>query len=330
MAELNPPAGLDPASRAIWTATIAQVLEAGTMARLDLNSLAAYVSAVRTHQRATELLTASDVLIERDGKPVPNPALTVQVQAAAVIAAFARQFRLTAHHPAGPGQEHHHTPDQPEALAGVNAAPLPMGARGEHPGTWCEDHHRWECRAPKSRDRGPCHGIATVTGRCASHIGGPSARANKLATELVRRDPTYGVPEKITAEDALVGELWRTAGHVKWLGERVAELEASALTWGTTQTVTRYWGEFPGGEQVARAGPHILLDLYDRERKHLVHVAAEIIRAGLAARLLDTAQRQGAAFGRVTDLILHDLGLSPAQWALVPEVVPRRFRELAS
>jgi hypothetical protein len=325
MADLDPPAGLDDARRAIWRATIAQVLEAGTIARLDLNSLTAYVSAVHTHQRATELIAASDVLIERNGKPVPNPALAVQTQSAQTIALFARQFRLTAHTTPDGQPDDTPPPEHQPRPAVANGAPAP---RDEHPGTWCEEHHRWECRAPKSRGRGPCHGIATRSGRCSFHIGGPAARANHLAAELVRRDAVYGTPEKITAEDALVGELWRTAGHVRWLGDRVAELEATALTWGTTQTVTRYWGEFPGQERVARAGPHILLELYDRERKHLVHVAAEIIRAGLAAKLLDTAQRQGEAYAKCTDAILHDLELSPAQWAQVPVVVPRRFREL--
>lgn len=315
MTALDPPNNLDAASKQVWRDTVTAILEAGTITHLNVPSLAAYVAAVANHRRATLLLTQTDVLINRDGKASANPALAIQTQAANTIATFARQFRLNS------------------GGAGPIDAPGPKSDRDDHPGTWCDEHHRWECRANKSRGRGECHAIATSTGRCPKHMGGPEARAKKLASDLVRPDTialgvTYGEPLRITPEAALVGELWRTAGHVKWLGDRVSELEASALTWGTTQTVSRWWGEFPGSETVQKAGPHILLDLYDRERKHLVHVASEIIKAGLAQRLLSQAQEQGAAYARALDLILRDLDLTPEQWRQVPAVVPARLREL--
>lgn len=310
---LNPPPGSTPAFREVWTQTLEQIMGAGTIARVDPNSLSAYVSAVLTHQRATALLNQTDILTDQGGKPGPNPALAVQRDAASTIAQFARQFRLTAAAPPPqPGQE---PTDEPEP-------------RKDHYGTWCGQHGRWECYAPKTGGRGPCHKIAEPPdGRCSQFHGGRGKAAKVLAARLVR-EPTYGTPARVTAEQALVEELWRTAGHVKWLGERVAELEAAALTWGQSSTVTRWWGEFPGREAVEKSGPHVLLDLYDRERRHLVHIATSIVSAGLAAKLISAAQEQGAAFARCTDAILHDLGLSEEQWAMVPEVVPRRFREL--
>ncbi len=312
---LDPPPNLDQASRAIWLDTLAHIMEAGTLSRLDAHSLAAYVAAVRNHQRATTLLASTDVLIEHDGKPATNPALGIQAQAARTIATFARQFRLTA---AAPGQA-------PDDHAEPTPADQPTPAQRR--GRWCEHHHRWECTGHKKGGVDDCHQIALVsTGRCRLHDG--RRKATVLAEQLVQHVPTYGTPLKISAERALLGELWNTAGIVKWLGEQVALLEASALTWGTSIKVERWWGEYPGSEQVARAGPHALLDLYYRERRHLVHVATSIISAGLAARLVDAAQEQGAASARVVDAILHDLGLSEEQWALVPTVVPRRFREL--
>jgi phage terminase small subunit len=313
---LDPPATLTPAERAIWTDTLAQVMAAGRIDRLDPNSLAAYVSAVTTHERATTLLRATDVLIDRDGKPAPNPALQVQAQAAQVIAAFARQFRLNA----GTGQA------PPER--GQQAEHGAEAMRGPQRGRWCDEHRRYECTKDRKAGRGQCHGAAFGdTDACRMHSGKrrPDRLAVRLAEQLV---PTYGAPLRISPERALLQLLWDSAGHVKWLGQRVAELEANALTWGTDRQVTRYWGEFPGAEVLEKAGPHVLLDLYDRERRFLAHVAVEIIRAGLAARMVDLAQQQGRAYAECVDGILRDLDLTPEQWQRVPDVVPRRFREL--
>lgn len=327
---LEPPPSMSPAGQAIWRDTLAQLLAAGTISRIDPNSLGAYVTAVTNHRRAAELLARSDILtikgarlddtgqpVPGTGTPTPNPALAIQAQAAQTIAAFARQFRLTAHNPAG----------QPPAAPTGNAEPMRKGR-------WCETHNRYCCTGQRSDGGDCCRPARKTSGKCPRHD--TRTRATKLAEVLVR-EPTYGAPLKISAEEALMWELWRTAGHVRWLGERVAELESDALTWGQSQKVTKYWGEFPGQEIVERSGPHVLLDLYDRERTHLVKTATAIIGAGLADRLVRVAEEQGAAFGRVVELILADLGLSSAaceacgiadQQALVPVVVPRRFRAM--
>lgn len=314
---LDPPADLDPESRAIWVDTLAHIMEAGTLQRLDVHSLAAYVAAVRAHQKATALITASDVLIDRDGKPAPNPAVAIQQQAARTIATFARQFRLTAAAPGNAPDADHRDAAQP---------PMPAGDATPKLGRWCEQHHRNECTA-HTKAGAPCHQLANPrTGRCTRMHDGRS-KAVVLAEKLDVL-PTYGAPVQISAERALIELLWRTAGHVKWLGDRVAELETAALTWGTSQKVERWWGEFPGSETIQKSGPHVLLDLYYRERKALLEISVAIVSAGLAARLVDTAQELGTASARVVDAILHDLNLSDEQWALVPVVAPRRFREL--
>jgi P27 family predicted phage terminase small subunit len=243
---LDPPADLDAEARAIWVDTLAHIMEAGTLQRLDVHSLSAYVQAVRNHQRASRYLAASDVLLERGGQAIANPALTVQQQAARTIATFAKQFRLTA--------------AAPQAAPGEQPAIEAARPSKDHLGTWCDEHTRWECHAPKTRGRGPCHKLAEPPdGRCSFH-GGGDFKVKNLAAKL-EREPTYGAPVQTSAEQVLVRRLWARAGHVKWLGERVAELEAAALTWGTDQTVERWWGEFPGSETVHRAGPHVLLDL---------------------------------------------------------------------
>jgi P27 family predicted phage terminase small subunit len=335
MSDLDPPAHLSPAARTLWTQTVQAILEAGTITRLDPNSLTAYVSAVRSHQRATQILDRTDIMIERGGTPAhgqpgepgyrpatpgklaPNPALAIQRETAQVIATFARQFRLNAGQPPGQPADQ---PGQPTPMQ----EPQPM-----RPGRWCEEHGRMECSGNRSRGRGICHGsVMAGLSTCRMHPGS-NAALKHLAAKL-EREPTYGVPVQMTAEQVLVNRLWTRAGHVKWLGDRVGELEAAALTWGTDRIVEKWWGEFPGSETVRKAGPHVLLDLYDRESRGLEALAAKIVELGLASRLVTAAQEQGATFARVTDLILHDLDLSSEQWALVPEVVPRRFRELTA
>jgi len=318
---LDPPDSLDSDRRQIWLAALQEIMEAGTLQRLNPPSLSAYVEAVYVHQRATTMIQQSDVLLEHDGRPIANPALKVQEAAARIIAQFARQFRLTA---AAPGQQHDDE-QKDDTPAEHRAAPVELVRAGDDKrGRWCEQHHRTECTEQRKRGAGPCHQIALrSTGRCRMHDG--RRKAVVVAEQL---GLTYGTPIKVSPEQALLEELWRTAGHVRWLGDRVAALEATALTWGTDRQVERWWGEFPGSEVVRRAGPHVLLDLYDRERKHLVHVSTAIIGAGLAAKMVDAAQELGQAFARATDAILRDLSLSDEQWSLVPEVVPRRLREL--
>ena len=308
---LDPPPGLAADRRAIWVDTVAQVMAAGTLERLDPNSLQAYVEAVWRQRRAATLLQQTDVLIEQGGQAKANPAVQVMDQAARAIAAFARQFRLNA---ATPG-----TPDQP-------AQPQNVPAPGVQPGRWCEQHRRRECTSRNAKG-GDCHAIAKLTtGRCGFHDG--RSKAVRLAEKLGVTIPTYGAPRRIRAEQAVLEELWRTAGHVAWLGDRVAALETEALTWGTTQSVHRWWGEFPGSEELRKAGPHVLLDLYYRERRHLVDVAMGILQHGLAARMVDEAKERGTAMAQLVDAILHDLDLSQEQWKRVPQVVPARFREL--
>lgn len=199
------------------------------------------------------------------------------------------------------------------------------------------DRERRYCGAKKRQGEGNCTrpagwGTSHVgEGPCKLHGGSTWSVAKGSHLRLVERRMreamvTYGLPIETSPADALLAEVYRTVGAVKWLGDCIAELEPDALTWGTTQIKT---GGHDGGI-TETAVPHVLLQLYQDERKHLVRVSAEAIRCGIEERRVRLAESHGALVANVIRGVLADLGLSTEQQALVSEVVPRRLRELAA
>jgi hypothetical protein len=169
---------------------------------------------------------------------------------------------------------------------------------------------------------------------CGSHGG--RARQNKAAgvqraSEAKARQimETYGQQIDTNPVDALLDEVRWTAGHVAWLRDRVREIEQAALTWGVTETVDKQAAEFPGVDTTEAARPNVWLVLYQSERKHLVDVCKAAISSGIEERRVRLAEQQGAILIGVIQMILGDLGLTPEQQALVPEVVPRALRSVA-
>ena len=192
---------------------------------------------------------------------------------------------------------------------------------------------------------------------CGSH-GGKTPRALAAAARRLQdeaaRDAvvTYGLAVDVSPTDALLEEVRWTAGHVQWLRARVQELETAQIVWGTTKTETEAggksrltfggWGDddedetglvdigsMPASKVVQAAAPSIWLDLYDRERRHLVAVCTAAIKAGVEERRVRLAESQGELVAGVIRAILSDLGLTVEQQALVGEVVPRHLRLLA-
>jgi P27 family predicted phage terminase small subunit len=312
MPDLDPPPGMPPDRQAIWRQTITDLTDAGTLFRLDLNSLGAYVAAVADHRQATRLIQAAGVLIERDGHPVKNPALAVQTPAAQVIATFARQFGLTRHKAAPGGGE-----------AKQDGSPK----RADHAGVWCDQHSRWECQAKRSRGRGECHGIATATGNCRMHLGGGGP---KRAAAMLARQPTYGAPLDVSPGEALLQEVRRTAGIVAWLGEIIGGLEHGDMVWGIERRSDRTAGDFPGADIISSAKPNVWVQLYQAERRHLVTTCAEALRANVDERLVRLAEMQGGRIVAALNGIFADLELTEDQRERLPEVVPRRLRELVA
>jgi hypothetical protein len=195
--------------------------------------------------------------------------------------------------------------------------------------------YRHRCGA-KARSTGTActRPVAREGGRCRYH-GGAAPQVRSAAErcdaeqQLAQAVKTYGLPVDVSPTDALLDEVRWTAGHVAWLRARVQELEQDAISWGKQSELDKQAGEFPGVDITHAAAPPVLVDLYLRERKHLLDVCKAAIQAGIEERRVRLAESQGALLADVIRRILGDLNLSAEQSAMVSEVVPRHLRAVA-
>jgi hypothetical protein len=184
------------------------------------------------------------------------------------------------------------------------------------------------------KDGSPCAGPA-VTGsdKCRMHLGKKAAPviAEARNLEAARRAViTFGLPRDISATDALIEEVKYSAGHVAWLRNVISELEADALVWGVTEESEKNATEFPGTDVTRSASVNVWLELYYRERKHLVEVTKAAISAGIEERRVRLAEAQGEIVVGIIRRILTRLELTDGQSKLVPLVVPEELRRAAA
>lgn len=199
------------------------------------------------------------------------------------------------------------------------------------------EHGKPKCGGPK-RDGsgGKCTRPAgwgtghAGTGRCKLHGGSTptheKAGQKALAAEAVK---TFGLPREVDPRDALLEEVYRTAGAVDWLHQQVQALTPDDVIWGRTEEVARDSGEFPGTDTTYSAAAHAWVRLWQEERKHLLAVVKAAIAAGIEERKVRLAEQQGALLSDVIKRILGDLGLTVEQQKRAPEVVVKHLRAVA-
>jgi hypothetical protein len=193
-----------------------------------------------------------------------------------------------------------------------------------------------KCTAKSKRSGKRCKRAPSVgLDKCATHCGLSKAERDRAAAvylaeqEARKAVETYGLPRDISPTEALLEEVRYTAGHVAWLRAQVQALESKDLVWGMTEQVEKSATEFPGVDVTSSATASMWLELYYRERKHLVDVCKAAVSAGCELRRVQLAEAEGALVARVIRAILGDLMLTAEQQARVPEVVPRHLRALA-
>ncbi|UIU47015.1 hypothetical protein [Microcystis phage MinS1] len=145
---------------------------------------------------------------------------------------------------------------------------------------------------------------------CVKHGGGAAqvraaADARVAARQAVLAVESFGLPREVDPHTALLEELHRTAGAVEWLGAVVADLERDALVWGRVKETHGTQLEKGTDNGVTyQAGPNAFVELWQRERKHLVDVARECIRAGIEERRVRLAESAGQQLASVVRAVL--------------------------
>ncbi len=199
----------------------------------------------------------------------------------------------------------------------------------------------------KTRAGGTCRNVAGYktghpgTGRCAFHAGATPTHERAATTQVARREcARLGIPVEIDPGEALLGELWETAGNVAFYRQLVQQLPTHPEPNEYVQDEENGDGHWqrgkPGvygstyhvsGIPTGEAKPHVLVQLYDNERKHLADVAGAALRAGVEDRRWRIAERDGEVLARAIRGILSDLGVGDR-----PEAgkVVRRHLELAA
>jgi hypothetical protein len=218
-------------------------------------------------------------------------------------------------------------------------APSPVADRAGPPiHDTTSTRQRRLCGARRRQQPGTCERPAgwgtphAGTGRCKLH-GGNSPQSIRGAQQRAAQTAAvaFGLPRDVDALTALDEELKRTAGAVEWLTEFIRAQDPAALAWGVAEKVKRGSGEFPGTDVKLAAAPSVWVQLWQGERKHLVDIGKTIVSLGLDERLVRMGEAQGAAvyavLGRVSALVLEQLGMSDEQRALAVELLPRVLAE---
>ncbi|MGX1514015.1 hypothetical protein [Streptomyces collinus] len=149
-------------------------------------------------------------------------------------------------------------------------------------------------------------------GPCKLHGGMTPAHVTAARNERARQAVVvYGLPREIDPAAALLEEVHRTAGHVAWLAAKVAEHDEEDLVWGLVEEADKTATEFPGRDLKHAARPNVWLDLYQRERRHLVQVSKTALDVGISERMVRLAEQQGAMLAEVirrsADGLLNEL-----------------------
>lgn len=124
----------------------------------------------------------------------------------------------------------------------------------------------------------------------------------------------YGTPIETTPEEAIMHELYRTAGHVAFLQRMVDGLDQEEL---------REW---------AKAGwkANTWVDMYQNERDRLVVVAKTAASMGIQERQIRIAEEQGRKLANVFRAFLQneEMGFTPEQLVKSKSVLRQLFMNM--
>jgi len=179
----------------------------------------------------------------------------------------------------------------------------------------------------------------TGFGRCKFHFGNTPSHTIANAKEILfRQMPTLGNPREIDPHSAILEEVHRTAGHVEWLRVVIGTVgmnpDDPAAEQITDETGFDPQGHMAALRQFTEAGiqPSVWIDLYQRERAHLIRTCKMAVDMGCAERTVRLAEDQGRMIASVIRKVLNDpqLQLNNAQKAALPAIVRRELLSIES
>lgn len=210
-----------------------------------------------------------------------------------------------------------------------------------------EDHPpEWYCGAKKTDGSGDtCRRPAgdrtshQGRGRCYLHGGNTPGQVIKAEREEVyERARTYGASINIAPEQALKEEVCRTAGHVRWLSEVVANIlhEGDGYEIFQDEEGKQMFRPKTGLKQMDNSGKFekasVWVEMYQKERDMLVRVCKVALDAGIAQREIQLAEAQGEMMGRIVIAVIGDpeLGLTMELQEIARRVFGRHMRAFSA
>lgn len=166
------------------------------------------------------------------------------------------------------------------------------------------------------------------TGRCKLHGGNTASHRAAAQREIARQAcATLGVPIQTGPGEALLQELCETVGNVAFYralvqqlsshpepDERVGEGEDAHYIRGEPGVYGRTY--HVSGIATGEAKAHVLVQLYNAERKHLKEVSAAALNAGVQDRWVSALESTAATVVQVLTDFATRMGLDPG----APEV----------
>lgn len=213
------------------------------------------------------------------------------------------------------GNDHCHRPRSPRQEGSRNLDGVPFACH--RPAGWGTNHQGW--------------------GACKLHGGNTRSgivRASQDRLEGTAR--TYGVPADVDPAEALLEEVQRSAGIVRWLESRIGELDPEELVWGLAEENMEPGVTNDDGETVTdrvtqkwKAGVNPWVDLYMRERNNLRMVCRDAVAAGVSERMVSMYEQMGDTFAAMVNQILTEIGLTEEQQERAPLAVVKVLRQIA-
>lgn len=227
----------------------------------------------------------------------------------------------------------------------------PGGAR------WCEEHRQFECRKPRSKGRGECHGVAiTGTDACRMHAGVSlevaKAQGQARITAFNALGAQPGMQPGVVVLAALHMSWLRAHLYARLLEEQVgAQAEEPVGGWGESQRAEDGHPVGVGGQPSAAGVAGLIGHQYSADKMAGIFASGEAVRAlvtleaqerdravryaktahdmGIAEREVRLAEQQGELLATVIRNVLGDLDLTEEQQGRVPAVVQRHLLDAA-